>query len=72
MAMREHGGSVFLDIEDESGRIQTYFKKDILGEREYELFNETIDIGDFLEVYGFLFKTKKFLNFICTQKFVLN
>ena len=34
MAMREHGGSVFLDIEDESGRIQTYFKKDILGERE--------------------------------------
>lgn len=59
LAHREHGGSTFLDIEDYSGRTQIYFKKDVLGETEYNFFNETVDIGDFIEVYGFLFKTKK-------------
>lgn len=59
MAKREHGGSAFLDIRDEGGQIQAYFKKDILGDRNYELFSETTDIGDFIEVQGFLFRTKK-------------
>ncbi|MBI2627174.1 MAG: lysine--tRNA ligase [Parcubacteria group bacterium] len=59
MAKREHGGSVFLDLIDESEKVQVYFKKDVLGEREFDFFMETVDIGDFLEVYGFLFKTKK-------------
>ena len=59
MAIREHGGSVFLDLVDESGRIQAYFKKDILGDDAFNFFIETVDIGDFIEVYGFLFKTKK-------------
>ena len=59
MARREHGGSMFLDIEDGSGRMQAYFKKDVLGDKEYNFFNETVDIGDFVEIYGFLFKTKK-------------
>ncbi len=58
-ARREHGGSTFLDLEDASGRVQIYFKKDVIGTTEYDFFNETVDIGDFLEVYGFLFKTKK-------------
>ena len=59
MAKREHGASVFLDLQDESGQMQTYFKKDVLGERDYDLFSKTVDIGDFIEVSGFLFKTKK-------------
>lgn len=66
MAKREHGGSTFLDINDGStllttsgsSQIQLFFKKDELGEKEYELFMETVDIGDFIEASGTLFKTK--------------
>ena len=57
-AKREHGGSTFIDLRDESGKIQAYFKKDVLSE-EYDLFSKTIDIGDFLEIEGRLFKTKR-------------
>ncbi|TSC75193.1 MAG: lysyl-tRNA synthetase, class II [Parcubacteria group bacterium Gr01-1014_44] len=59
MAYREHGASCFLDLEDASGRIQLYLKKDVVGDFDYDLFLKTIDIGDFLEVSGFLMKTKK-------------
>ena len=31
--LRQHGGSCFTQIEDGSGKIQIYFKKDILGEK---------------------------------------
>lgn len=73
MAKREHGGSTFLDINDGSSstsldesklvldknQIQLFFKKDKLGDKEYEFFLETVDIGDFIEAGGTLFKTKK-------------
>ena len=58
-SQREHGGSVFLDIEDGTGLIQTYFKKDRLGEKSYQFFLDNFDIGDFIEIRGILFKTKK-------------
>ncbi|MBI2640605.1 MAG: lysine--tRNA ligase [Candidatus Sungbacteria bacterium] len=58
MAKREHGGSMFLDVRDASGKIQLFLKKDVLG-GNYDLALEVIDIGDFLEVEGKLFKTKK-------------
>lgn len=58
MAKREHGGSMFLDVQDASGKIQVYLKKDIL-EDSYDLALETVDIGDFLEVEGKPFKTKR-------------
>ena len=59
MAKREHGGSTFLDIEDGTARVQLFFKKDSLGEKDYQFFLETIDIGDFIEARGALFKTKQ-------------
>lgn len=58
MAKREHGGSAFFDLKDETGKIQLYFKKDALGD-DYEKALEVLDIGDFLETEGKLFKTKK-------------
>ena len=58
-SFREHGGSTFLDIEDESGKIQVFLKKDRLGEKSYQFFLKNFDIGDFIEVRGILFKTKK-------------
>ncbi|MBI3459166.1 lysine--tRNA ligase, partial [Candidatus Azambacteria bacterium] len=58
VARREHGGSTFVDLEDFSGQLQLYFKKNIL-DKKYQFFLDNIDIGDFLEVNGFLFFTKK-------------
>ena len=58
-AKREHGGSTFLQIEDGSGVIQAYFRKDRLGPKHYKFFLENFDIGDFIEVRGILFTTKK-------------
>lgn len=57
-SIREHGGSTFLHLEDGTGRIQAYFKKDRIGERAYRFFLDNFDIGDFIEVRGILFKTK--------------
>lgn len=59
ISLREHGGLVFCHIEDGFGKIQILFKKDRLGEKNYEFFLNNFDIGDFIEVRGTLFKTKK-------------
>ena len=65
MAKREHGGSVFFDVNDgsagspqASSKIQVLVKEDAVGEEEFGKFREFIDIGDFVEVKGTLFKTK--------------
>ena len=58
-SIREHGGSTFCHIEDGSAQIQVYFKKDKVGDKQYKLFLENLDIGDFIEATGTLFKTKK-------------
>ena len=59
MSRREHGGSLFLDIEDGTGLIQSYFRKNRLGEKGYNFFLDNFDLGDFIEIRGILFKTKK-------------
>jgi len=58
-SLRGHGGSTFLDIEDGTGKIQTFFRKDRIGEKGYQFFLDNFDIGDFIEVRGIVFKTKK-------------
>ena len=58
-SLREHGGSTFLDIEDGTGLIQVFFKKNRLGEKSYQFFLNNFDIGDFIEIKGVLFKTRK-------------
>jgi len=59
MAIREHGGSLFFDLYDGTGSMQMYLKKDDVGDESYSLFKETIDVGDFCEVRGSPFVTKK-------------
>jgi len=58
-SLRGHGGSTFANLEDASGQIQVYFKKDELGEEQYDFFVDNIDVGDFIEVAGELFATHK-------------
>lgn len=59
VALREHGGSTFLHFKDGTGQFQAYFKRDGLGEMGYKFFLENFDIGDFIEIRGLLFTTKK-------------
>ncbi len=58
IAKREHGGSTFCDLKDTSGKIQLFFKEDVLGD-QYHFFSDTADIGDFVEVQGKPFTTKR-------------
>jgi len=57
MAMRKMGKASFFHIEDSDGRIQVYIKKDEVGDLLYNIF-KLLDIGDFIGVNGFVFKTK--------------
>jgi|TARA_B100001964_G_scaffold245660_1_gene334480 lysyl-tRNA synthetase class 2 len=59
MSLRSFGGSIFSDLNDGSDKIQVYFKKDDLGDELFNLFEENIDIGDFIEASGSPFTTKK-------------
>ena len=58
-SIREHGGSTFFHIEDGTGTIQVYLKKDRVGEKAYQFFLDAFDMGDFVQVWGTLFSTKK-------------
>jgi len=58
-SLREHGGLCFADIEDGTGKIQVFLRKDRLGEKLYAFFLESFDIGDFIEIKGTLFITKR-------------
>jgi len=55
--LRGHGGSMFADLVDESGKIQLFFSKEIVGEQNYELL-KLLDLGDFIGVIGEVFKTQ--------------
>lgn len=54
---RGHGNLCFANLEDASGTIQLAFSKKDLGKPEFDIFNNLVDIGDFLEVAGFCFAT---------------
>jgi len=58
-SFRPMGGSTFTHIEDESGKIQLFLNKKNIDENKYKLFAKNIEIGDFVEAKGKLFKTKK-------------
>ena len=58
MAIRGHGKASFSVLMDRSGRIQVYFKLDVLGEEKYSQF-KLLDIGDIIGVKGHVFRTRR-------------
>ncbi len=56
MSRREQGKSVFAHIEDGSGRIQVYFKRDDVGDEAFKRL-KLLDLGDIIEASGELFTT---------------
>ncbi len=57
MAIRGHGGSTFMDLVDQSGKIQVFFSKDKLSTVNCQLLT-FLDIGDFIQVEGKVEKTQ--------------
>ncbi len=55
--MREMGKAAFAQIEDGTGHIQVYFRINDIGEDAYKTL-KLLDIGDFVQVRGFLFITR--------------
>src|SRR2546427_5437644 len=55
--MREMGKAAFAQIEDGTGRMQVYFRINDIGEDAYKTL-KLLDIGDFVQVRGFLFITR--------------
>lgn len=75
MSLRGQGGIMFADIFDgstslttdgthstdsgQAGRIQLVFQKADMDEKVFDLFANTVDVGDFVEASGTVFKTKR-------------
>ncbi len=57
LSIRNHGKSTFMDLRDQSGSIQLYFKKDVLGDEKYDFIN-LLDSGDYIDASGEVFTTK--------------
>lgn len=58
MQIRAMGKATFAHIQDGTGKIQVYLKKDVLGDDAYELFKTDFHIGDFAGVKGKIFLTR--------------
>src|SRR5712664_4248518 len=56
-AHRDMGKSMFIDVRDQSGRLQVYAQKNVLGDEQFDIFRH-LDLGDFIGVRGTLFTTK--------------
>ncbi|MCK8607593.1 lysine--tRNA ligase [Apilactobacillus ozensis] len=56
VAKRGKGKVGFADIQDRSGRMQIYVRKDVIGEEKYHIFKRS-DLGDHLGIEGQVIKT---------------
>lgn len=59
MTKRVMGKAAFCDIHDRYGKIQSYVRKDNIGEDKYADFKKMIDIGDVIGIKGTVFRTEK-------------
>jgi len=70
IALRRFGKAAFIHFQDDTGRLQAYFKQDKLGKEQYENF-KLLDIGDIIGVEGKLFRTKTGELTISVERFKL-
>ena len=58
MTWRDMGKANFVDITDRAGRMQVYVRMNDIGEEEFAEFKKW-DIGDIIEVKGYVFRTRR-------------
>lgn len=76
MSQRDMGKACFAELQDSSGRIQLYFNRDEIcpGEDKTlynQVFKKLLDLGDFIGVKGYVFKTKVGETSVHVQEFTL-
>ncbi|HVM61693.1 MAG TPA: lysine--tRNA ligase [Verrucomicrobiae bacterium] len=57
MSHRDMGKSLFADLKDSTAKIQIYVKKQDIGDEQFDLVKNYIDLGDIIGVVGKLFTT---------------
>lgn len=57
MSKRRHGKMGFADLVDESGTLQLFVRKDVVGDEGYEAF-KLMEVGDFCGASGIMMRTK--------------
>lgn len=58
VSFRHMGKSVFAHVEDGTGRIQLYLRLNTIGEEAFQAFLKYIDLGDFVQGAGNVFRTR--------------
>ena len=59
MAIRGQGAILFVVLDDGTARFQVVFKSDTLDAASFELFQNAVDIGDFISTTGTFFTTQR-------------
>ncbi len=70
MALRRMGKATFCHIQDQSGRIQIYFKRDDVGEQAYDVLKK-LDLGDIIGAEGYVFSTQTGETTVYARSFTL-
>lgn len=58
VTVRDMGKTVFADIEDGYGRIQLFIRRAEVGEEAHRRFRKLLDLGDFVQASGVVFRTR--------------
>lgn len=58
VAVRIMGKASFCHISDGGTRLQAYIRRDDIGEESYRIFKSCLEVGDFIGIEGYLFRTK--------------
>ena len=58
VGIRVMGKSSFAHVEDGTGRIQLYLRRDVVADGMYEVLKSDLDLGDFVEAMGQMFYTR--------------
>jgi len=58
LSIRDMGKTVFANLEDGSGRVQLFLRREEVGEESHQIFRKLIDLGDFVQATGTMFRTR--------------
>lgn len=58
VSQRDMGKTLFAHITDENGRLQLFLHREEIGEEPHQIFKKLLDLGDFVQATGTLFRTK--------------
>lgn len=58
VSVRDMGKTIFAHIADGAGRLQLFVRRDDVGEESHAVFKKLLDLGDFIEASGEMFRTK--------------